>query len=139
MCGKFTAMASWAEVHAFSQPLTIAPGEGSNDQVVTYGVAREVPVIISANGQRRVVMMRWGFANALNDLYNSRTFSCASRSSWQHSVSPFTSKRRKAELTCARSCCAARSSFSYFAMAPEIRSRFRRKARTAIGSPIHLI
>jgi putative SOS response-associated peptidase YedK len=37
---------------------------GSNDGVVTYGVARDVPVIISENGQRRVVMMRWGFPHA---------------------------------------------------------------------------
>jgi putative SOS response-associated peptidase YedK len=66
MCGKFTAMASWAEVHAFSQPLTVSPdgGEGSNDQVVTYGVARELPVIISENGKRRIVKMRWGFPHA---------------------------------------------------------------------------
>jgi putative SOS response-associated peptidase YedK len=68
MCGKFTAMASWAEVHAFSQPLTMpadgSEGDSSNDQVVTYGVARNVPVIISENGQRRIVMMRWGFPHA---------------------------------------------------------------------------
>jgi hypothetical protein len=51
-------------------------------------------------------------------------------------ASPVTSNSRNAELTCAKSCCAAKSSFSYFAIVPEIRSRFRRKARTAIGSPI---
>ena len=64
MCGKFTAMASWREVVAFSQPLTTsAPGEGSNDEVVTYGVARPLPVIVWHKDakQRRVVPMRWGF------------------------------------------------------------------------------
>jgi hypothetical protein len=39
MCGKFTAMASWREVHAFSHPLTADAGLGSNDEVVTYRVA----------------------------------------------------------------------------------------------------
>lgn len=64
MCGKFTAMASWREVVAFSQSMTTsAPGEGNNDEIVTYGVARPLPVIVwdkEAN-QRRVVPMRWGF------------------------------------------------------------------------------
>jgi len=59
MCGKFTAMASWAEVVAFEQPLS-----GSDiDREVTYRVVNEVPVIvldIVAN-QRRAIRMRWGF------------------------------------------------------------------------------
>jgi hypothetical protein len=40
MCGKFTALASWGEVVAFSQPLTEQGGgdggdlgEGSNDEI----------------------------------------------------------------------------------------------------------
>jgi len=33
MCGKFTAMASWRQVHDFSQPPT---AEGGDDDVVTY-------------------------------------------------------------------------------------------------------
>jgi hypothetical protein len=37
MCGKFTAMASWAEVVCFSQPLSrAAVKEGDNDKVLTY-------------------------------------------------------------------------------------------------------
>lgn len=64
MCGKFTAMASWRDVHAFSQALTA----GAGDELVTYGVARDVPVIIfdKALGQRRVVRMRWGFPHPPN-------------------------------------------------------------------------
>jgi putative SOS response-associated peptidase YedK len=59
MCGKFTALASWREVVAFSQPLT----KDAQDEPVTYGVARLLPVIVwdAEAGQRRVVPMRWGF------------------------------------------------------------------------------
>jgi putative SOS response-associated peptidase YedK len=60
MCGKFTALASWRQVHAFSQPLTASSSPAADD-VVSYGVARPLPVIVLENGQRRVVPMRWGF------------------------------------------------------------------------------
>jgi hypothetical protein len=46
MCGKFTALASWSEVVAFSQPLTESGGgegpsgdDDSNDEIVTYRVS----------------------------------------------------------------------------------------------------
>jgi putative SOS response-associated peptidase YedK len=70
MCGKFTALASWREVVDFSQPLAEQrggrerdPGEGSNDEIVTYRVGGPLPVIIwdAETKQRRVVPMRWGF------------------------------------------------------------------------------
>ncbi|MEK7994670.1 MAG: hypothetical protein AAB403_12770 [Planctomycetota bacterium] len=70
MCGKFTALASWSEVVAFSQPLTESggggegsdDGEGSNDAIVTYRVGGPVPVIIwdAEARARHVVRMRWG-------------------------------------------------------------------------------
>ncbi len=61
MCGKFTAMASWSEVVAFSQPLGRADGEA--DRQVTYRVVGNLPVILLdiVAGKRRVVPMRWGF------------------------------------------------------------------------------
>ncbi len=69
MCGKFTAQASWAEVHAFSQPLTgescgdDGPGDGTNDADITYRVAGLLPVLIwdPEEQRRKVVKMRWGF------------------------------------------------------------------------------
>jgi putative SOS response-associated peptidase YedK len=69
MCGKFTALASWSEVVAFSEPLTEnsggdAPdGDGSNDEMVTYRVGGLLPVIVwdPETRARRVVKMRWGF------------------------------------------------------------------------------
>jgi putative SOS response-associated peptidase YedK len=65
MCGKFTAMASWAEVVAFMQPLSGKSGEDQNaaDREVTYRVMSNLPVILfdMAAGKRRVVPMRWGF------------------------------------------------------------------------------
>ena len=62
MCGKFTAMASWADVVAFSQPLT-SEHAGSNDRLVTFRVMMNLPVIVwdREAGKRRVVPMRWGF------------------------------------------------------------------------------
>jgi hypothetical protein len=53
MCGKFTAMASWAEVVAFSQPLGIGRPEGGNDRPVTYRVMSTLPVIIWDGGEVR--------------------------------------------------------------------------------------
>ena len=70
MCGKFTALSSWSEVVAFSQPLTESGGgegpsgdDGSNDEIVTYRVGGLLPVIVwdAETRARRVVKMRWGF------------------------------------------------------------------------------
>jgi len=48
MCGKFTALASWSEVVAFSEPLTETggEGEGSNNEIITYRVGGLLPVIV---------------------------------------------------------------------------------------------
>lgn len=69
MCGKFTAMASWAEVVAFTQPLTrdaVRPSD--NDKEITFRVMSNLPVIIwdKEAGQRRAVSMRWGFPDPKN-------------------------------------------------------------------------
>lgn len=76
MCGKFTALASWSEVVAFSQPLVRQSGReedgspvggdigaGSNDAILTFRVGGPLPVIVwdAEAGRRRVVPMRWGF------------------------------------------------------------------------------
>lgn len=59
MCGKFTAMASWRQVHDFSQPLSASGG----DEVVTYRPMSNLPVIIWDRELRKrvIVPMRWGF------------------------------------------------------------------------------
>lgn len=61
MCGKFTAMASWAEVVAFMQPLSGI--QNCSDREMTYRVMSNLPVILFDHkaGRRRVVPMRWGF------------------------------------------------------------------------------
>jgi putative SOS response-associated peptidase YedK len=61
MCGKFTAMASWAQVVAFSQPLDLAGKQ--DDREVTFRVMGNLPVIVFDReaGARRVLPMRWGF------------------------------------------------------------------------------
>jgi putative SOS response-associated peptidase YedK len=62
MCGKFTAMFSYAEVVAFNQPL----GSSADDKEVTYRVVNELPVIVFniVDNKRQVVRMRWGFPDA---------------------------------------------------------------------------
>lgn len=67
MCGKFTAMASWRQVHTFSQPVDGGAG-GAPDEVVTYRVAAPLPVIVldPQTKQRRIVPMQWGFPHHTN-------------------------------------------------------------------------
>ena len=57
-------MASWAQVVAFSQPLTAdMDHKGEADREVTFRVMGNLPVIVFDReaGTRRVVPMRWGF------------------------------------------------------------------------------
>ena len=76
MCGKFTAMASWAQIVAFSATFLEAGGVGRKDggdgqdetgEIATYRVNGLLPVIVwdkeanGGTGARRVVPMRWGF------------------------------------------------------------------------------
>jgi len=67
MCGKFTAMASWAEVRAFSQPLTVE-SSGHNDSEVTYRPYAMLPVIVwdSDLRTRKILRMRWGLPDPKN-------------------------------------------------------------------------
>lgn len=59
MCGKFTAMKSWDQVVAFSQPLTAK----ANEEAIKLRVMSNVPVIVldPESRKRRVIHMRWGF------------------------------------------------------------------------------
>jgi putative SOS response-associated peptidase YedK len=69
MCGKFTAMASWGEVVAFSQPLTRDEvKESDNDRILTFRVIDNLPVVTwdPEAQQRRVASMRWGWPDPKN-------------------------------------------------------------------------
>lgn len=59
MCGKFTQLASWREVHAFSQPLAV---EGSNVLVVATPMRFASIMRLDGTGTRAMLPMRWGFA-----------------------------------------------------------------------------
>jgi putative SOS response-associated peptidase YedK len=62
MCGKFTQMASWADVVAFSMPLVDAPA--ADNSIVVATPMRFASILrLNAEGQREVVQMRWGFAD----------------------------------------------------------------------------
>ncbi len=60
MCGKFTQMSSWQQVHAFSQPLVV---KQPADQAVVSTPMRFANIMrLDAHGERELVPMRWGFA-----------------------------------------------------------------------------
>ncbi|MDZ4776924.1 MAG: SOS response-associated peptidase family protein [Alphaproteobacteria bacterium] len=58
MCGKFTQYATWREVHAFSQPLTLDP---TTPLVVSTPMRFANILRLDSQGAREVVPMRWGF------------------------------------------------------------------------------
>ena len=63
MCGKFTQMYSWSEVHVFSQP--IGAVRSDTDEVVVSTPMRMANIMrLNAAGDREMVPMRWGFAGA---------------------------------------------------------------------------
>jgi len=64
MCGKFTQMATWAEVVAFSRPLTAIP-EGEPASVSTPMRIAKV-MRLGEDGAREFVPMRWGFSKPEN-------------------------------------------------------------------------
>lgn len=64
MCGKFTQMHSWREVHAYSNLFAAAGALRSNDEPVTFTPMRLVPVVHGdGSGQRIVSPMIWGFTD----------------------------------------------------------------------------
>ena len=64
MCGKFTQMASWAEVVAFSRPLTAIP-DGEPATVSTPMRIAKV-MRLGEDGGRELAPMRWGFSKPGN-------------------------------------------------------------------------
>ncbi|MGZ5925504.1 MAG: SOS response-associated peptidase family protein [Rhizomicrobium sp.] len=64
MCGKFTAMASYAEVVAFEQPLSADRDyKGEADRALTFRVMGNIPLLVwdKETRQRRILFARWGF------------------------------------------------------------------------------
>jgi putative SOS response-associated peptidase YedK len=64
MCGKFTAMASYAEVNAFSQPLSADRDyKAEADRELTFRVMGNITLLVwdKESRQRRILLARWGF------------------------------------------------------------------------------
>jgi putative SOS response-associated peptidase YedK len=63
MCGKFTSMATWSQVVAFSQPLTAERFEAKDDHEVTFRVMSNLPLLIfdPDTRERRIIAARWGY------------------------------------------------------------------------------
>jgi putative SOS response-associated peptidase YedK len=64
MCGKFTQMATWEEVVAFSQPLTAIPEGGPVTVSTPMRVAKVMR--LGEDGERELASMRWGFSKPEN-------------------------------------------------------------------------
>jgi putative SOS response-associated peptidase YedK len=61
MCGKFTQLYSWQDVHAFSQP--IGTVVAADEELVVSTPMRTAQIMrLNAAGDRELVEMRWGFA-----------------------------------------------------------------------------
>lgn len=90
MCGKFTQMASWKEVVAFSQPLwRIVDGEP-----VTVSTPMRMAKImrLGEDGKRELIDMRWGFSKPGNtsfkpDHMHARSETVDSRPTFSESFS----------------------------------------------------
>jgi len=67
MCGKFTQMATWAEVVTFSRPLTAIPDE----EPVTVSTPMRIAKVIrlGEDGGRELAPMRWGFSKPENPAF----------------------------------------------------------------------
>ena len=61
MCGKFTQMASWKQVHEYANLF----GAKVNDEVKTYTPQMAIPVVhLDRNGDRVISPMVWGLPTA---------------------------------------------------------------------------
>lgn len=64
MCGKFTQMATWEEVVAFSQPLVEMPDDAPVTVSTPMRTARVMR--LGEDGRRELVALRWGFSKPEN-------------------------------------------------------------------------
>ena len=61
MCGRFTQMFTWAEVHAFSQPLTNDPPADNLQPRYNVAPTQEILVVrLNPEGRRESVRLKWG-------------------------------------------------------------------------------
>jgi putative SOS response-associated peptidase YedK len=88
MCGKFTQMATWAEVVAFSRPLTAIP----DGEPVTVSTPMRIAKVmrLGEDGGRELAPMRWGFSKPGNpsfkpDHMHARTETVDSRQTFAES------------------------------------------------------
>lgn len=61
MCGRFTQMFTWAEVHAFSQPLTSDPPPDNMQPRYNIAPTQDILVVrLNKEGRRETVRLKWG-------------------------------------------------------------------------------
>lgn len=59
MCGRFSQHYTWQEVHAFSEPLTLAPGRGNLQPRYNIAPTTDVDIIVAGENGRDLISARW--------------------------------------------------------------------------------
>ena len=59
MCGRFSQSYTWAQIHAFSQPLTLAPGRGNLQPRYNIAPTTNVDIIVPGEAGRELITARW--------------------------------------------------------------------------------
>ena len=70
MCGKFTQLASWQDVVAFSQPLTVSSGR--EDVVVATPMRFANILRLDAAGEREAIILSTGLETAGNRVASNK-------------------------------------------------------------------
>lgn len=60
MCGRYTNHATWAQVHAFTAPLTVAVPDADPEPAFNIAPSQPAWVIVGEDGQARAARLRWG-------------------------------------------------------------------------------
>jgi putative SOS response-associated peptidase YedK len=60
MCGRFSQAYSWEQIHAFSQPLTMAAGRGNLQPRYNIAPTTTIDIIVHGGEGRELRQARWG-------------------------------------------------------------------------------
>lgn len=59
MCGRFSQSYTWAQIHAFSEPLTLAEGRGNLQPRYNIAPTTSIDIVVAAGETRRLGQVRW--------------------------------------------------------------------------------
>ena len=94
MCGRFTREYTWAEVHAFSQPLMLVTPEADPEPAYNFAPTQTTPVLLKHPDGAEAKELRWGLvpywakdmklaANMINARVETASEKPAFRAAWK--------------------------------------------------------